>query len=334
MTDFDTLLRETLTGLADRAPSEAGVRAALLRRRQRRAGLIAAAIAATLAVVAVPLLRVGGEGGAPPTRIPVAQARTWAYPLTPSWLPDGITEQQRVAVDAGVEARLLTRTWHTGPVDLETRPALTLSVGGTGHEFGAGVGSPLADSGLLESARYYDTNGVIGVRGRYDGMTVEVVSPFRFIDRAAMERIAAGLRPTRGPLLSAALSTDDGEVTATGVRAAPDGRPISFIQLSEPEDPEDPEDSVVVEVTPLAPDLSRPDLQLTVLGRESFVLTGRSLKGMTPTETLAIPVEGRWLLVHNYGSSPDLARVAGLVDVAEKVRIGPDPANPWLGGRV
>ena len=326
MTDFDTLLRDTLTGLADRAPSEAGVRAALLRRRQRRAGLIAAAIAATLVVVAVPLLRVGGGESPPPAEIPAAQARTWSYPLTPSWLPDGITEQERLAVGADEGTPLLMRNWHTGPLDLDTRPALTLSVGGISHEFGAVEGSPVADAGLLESAHYYDANGIVGVKGRYQGVTVELVSPFRFIDRAGMERIAAGLRPADSTPLSTALSIAEEDVVATGVRAAPDGGSISFLHLRVLD--------VVVEFTPIAPDLSKPDLQLTVLGRASFVFTKHTLERGVPTETLAIPVAGRWLLVRNFGISPDMARVSTLVDIAERVRIGPDQDDPWLGGRV
>ena len=329
MTDFDTMLRDTLVDLADRAPAEAGVRAGLARRRQRRAGLIAAAVAATLVVVAVPMLRVVDEGGAPPARIPVAQARTWTFPLTPTWLPEGVTEQGRLAVDDAGSA--LTRIWHTGPLDPHTRPALTLTVGSEGDEFGGAAGTPLAEPGLLESARYYDANGVVGVMGRYEGKPVRLVSPFRFIDRAAMERIAAGLRPGGGPPLGAALAVRGWEATATGVRAAPDGTQISFVRLG----PRSPiEDSVVVEHTPLAPDLSRPDMRLSVLGRQAFVLTDRPPDGRTPTETLAIPVGARWLLVQNLATSPNLARVDSLVDIAERVQLGPDPANLWLGSGV
>ena len=328
-TDFDRLLSETLTAVADRAPAEAAVRAALHRPRRRLWWPMAAVAASVLVVaVAVPMLRVGGTGGVPPTRFPEATVREVAFPLSPTWLPEGVTEQERLVYDGGAA---LIRIWHTATVD-ERTPALTLRVGVVDQVFN---GEPV-DLGALGQGRYFDETGLVGVTAMHDGKPVVLSSPFRFADRATMLRIARGLRPNPTPPLRTSLEFGllSERMYATehtaGVRAVGE-TPVPFATIAVMNNNLR---VVGAELTPIAPQLAEPDLRTTVLGHPAAVVTSRpTTSNHDATEMLVVDLGGRWLVLRHLGSSPDLDRVPDLIRLAEKIRIGPDPANDWIGTR-
>ncbi|MFC5290956.1 hypothetical protein ACFPM7_28235 [Actinokineospora guangxiensis] len=329
MSDFDTLLRDTLAGLADRAPAEAGVRAALRRRRSRRTWLVVAATAAAaaLVVVAVPLLRAGDEGGAPPARIPYAENHAWYFPLTPAWLPPGLTEQSRSAADGdSVNWPRHKRVWHTGPLGDDTSPALTLITGESRYPIGDD-GTPIADTGPLVSARFTDSGERNAVAGFYKGFVVEVASEDRSLDRESLRQVAASLSASSEPPLRVAMSLGGQEID-TGVRAAEDGTPIRFLTYSTgiPEML-----AMRIEYTSLAPDVSGAEPTRTVFGRRAYFTTHRPQDGRGLSETLAVPLDGHWLIARNYSAAPDPGRADRMAQVAEQVRLGPDLDNPWLG---
>ncbi|WP_033293447.1 hypothetical protein [Amycolatopsis jejuensis] len=113
--DTETLLRDSLERLAERAPSGLEVRRALARRRRRRPRLALAAVAAAVIAVAagVPLV-VSAMSGAPAQLTPAAGRPVLAY--TAKWLPDGFTEQYR---SAGPGITPEVRQWQSGPGRVE-----------------------------------------------------------------------------------------------------------------------------------------------------------------------------------------------------------------------
>lgn len=328
-TDFDDLLRETLHGLADRAPDEGAVRAALARRSRPRFALAAVAAAVLLVAVAVPLLRVGDEGGASPARFPSAAPREAWTRLDPTWLPPGITEQARTVSE---DNAIMTRHWHTGPLDEHMKASLTLRTEYDGPDVAGGLET--VDLGAMGSGRYFDENGYRGVVWKHDRMSVQLSAPFRLTDRDTLVRIARGVQRGEAPPLRTSLGFGPrpggsaGHMTY-GVRAAATGAPVLFTTVLDNTEGR----SLMVELTPIDPVTPVPDLEVTVLGRPARLITHRPLSESAPTETLVVDLGGRWLVVRHYADSPDLARVPMLVEVAETTRIGPEVDNPWLGTR-
>jgi hypothetical protein len=111
--ETETLLREGLDRLAERAPDGHEVRNALARARQtRRRGrprlALAAVAAAVIAVTAgVPIVL----HAVPSEQITAAAGRPVAS-FTPGWLPDGFTEQYR---SSGPDITPQVRRWLAGP---------------------------------------------------------------------------------------------------------------------------------------------------------------------------------------------------------------------------
>ncbi|WP_326569583.1 hypothetical protein VSH64_00570 [Amycolatopsis rhabdoformis] len=112
--DTETLLRDSFERLADRAPDGHEVRNALARARQsrrRRPRLALAAVAAAVVVATIGVSLVATW----PTRVaPAASEPVLGY--TPTWLPDGFTEQYR---SAGPGLAPQVRRWFAGPSRIE-----------------------------------------------------------------------------------------------------------------------------------------------------------------------------------------------------------------------
>ncbi|MFC7617538.1 hypothetical protein ACFQV2_33100 [Actinokineospora soli] len=199
--DFDTLVRDTLHGLADRAPGEAAVRAALERRRWPRFALVAVAAAVLLVAVAVPVLRVGGTtGGAPPTRFAVAEPRVLPFGFDPAWLPPGLTEQGRT-VDSSGNTKI--RYWHTRPYDRPESAVLSLVVN-TGNGVDT-FGSEPVDLGPMGTGGYTEGGGFGIVRWSFDGFVLELVGHAPTVDKAALLRVARGIRKDAVTMLATSL---------------------------------------------------------------------------------------------------------------------------------
>ncbi|MEW2504831.1 MULTISPECIES: hypothetical protein [unclassified Amycolatopsis] len=112
--DTETLLRDSLERLAERAPDGHEVRNALARARQarrRRPGLALAAVAAAVVAVTVGVSVVVTW----PSRVPPAAGEP-VLGYSPGWLPDGFTEQYR---SAGPETAPQVRRWFAGPSRIE-----------------------------------------------------------------------------------------------------------------------------------------------------------------------------------------------------------------------
>ncbi|MGX7824377.1 hypothetical protein ACTG9Q_04725 [Actinokineospora sp. 24-640] len=326
-TDFDDLLRETLHNLADHAPDESAVRAALDRSRRPRFALVAVAAAVLLVAVAVPLLRVGDEGGTSPARFPSAAPREAWVGLNPTWLPPGITEQARTA---SRDNAIVTRHWHSGPLDEHMKASLTLRAEYDGPTEG---GQEAVDLGAMGSGRYFDEHGVRGVAWKHGRASLRLFAPFRLTDRDTLVRIARGIRQGEGPPLRTSLEfglpagRSPSHLTY-GVRSTATGASVLFTTSLDTGGR-----LLTAELAPIDPVIAAPDLEVTVLGRPARVITHRPLSESAPTETLVVDLDGRWLVVRHYADSPDLDRVPMLVEVAETMRIGPDVDNPWLGTR-
>ncbi|MEV6900159.1 hypothetical protein [Amycolatopsis sp. NPDC051372] len=112
--DTETLLRDSLERLAERAPDGHEVRNALVRARQarrRRPRLALVAVAAAVVAVTVGVSVVATW----PSRVPPAAGEP-VLGYTPGWLPDGFTEQYR---SAGPETVPQVRRWFAGPSRIE-----------------------------------------------------------------------------------------------------------------------------------------------------------------------------------------------------------------------
>lgn len=115
--ETETLVRDSLERLAERAPDGNDVLNALARARQRRRrprlALVAAAAAVIAVAAGVPLV-VNTVTEAPSQVTPAAGRPVLAY--TPGWLPDGFTEQYR---SGGPGNTAQVRQWQAGASRLE-----------------------------------------------------------------------------------------------------------------------------------------------------------------------------------------------------------------------
>ncbi|WP_409466010.1 hypothetical protein [Amycolatopsis sp. GA6-003] len=115
--ETETLLRDSLERLAERAPDGHQVLNALARARQRRRrprlALVAAAAAVIAVAAGVPLV-VDTVTEAPAQLSPAAGRPVLAY--TPGWLPDGFTEQYR---SGGPGTTAQVRQWQSGASRVE-----------------------------------------------------------------------------------------------------------------------------------------------------------------------------------------------------------------------
>lgn len=324
MTDdrFDTALRGGLTALADCAPAEAPVRAALARRGRSRPALVAAAALAACVVVAAPLLRVDdSRDAASPAGFAVASPRSAPTPLTATWLPPGLTEQSR---SAGGDGLILSRAWHPGPPTPQAEPALVLSSLASTAAVTPSGGK--VDLGQMGQGAYFDAGGRHGVLWVFDGITYQLDAPPRVADRDTLLRVARGLRATPAPPLRTALEI--GEFPdlihrVVGVRGSAQGRPVPFAQAMTTDDL-----VITVELAPERPALPAPTARAAVLGRTGEVHV-RGPDGAA--KTLVVEVGERWLVVSLFGESPHPRYDPDLVEIAESLRVGPDQPNPWLG---
>ncbi|WP_275291495.1 hypothetical protein [Amycolatopsis sp. La24] len=115
--ETETLVRDSLERLAERAPDGNQVLNALARARQRRRRprlALAAAAAAVIAVAAGVPLVVETVAEAPAQLTPAAGRPVLAY--TPGWLPDGFTEQYR---SGGPGTTAQVRQWQSGASRVE-----------------------------------------------------------------------------------------------------------------------------------------------------------------------------------------------------------------------
>ncbi|WP_037369974.1 hypothetical protein [Amycolatopsis orientalis] len=115
--ETETLVRDSLERLAERAPDGHAVLNALARARQRRRRprlALAAAAAAVIAVAAGVPLVVDAVTQAPAQLSPAAGQPVLAY--TPGWLPDGFTEQYR---SGGPGTTAQVRQWQSGASRVE-----------------------------------------------------------------------------------------------------------------------------------------------------------------------------------------------------------------------
>ncbi|MBB4685099.1 hypothetical protein [Amycolatopsis jiangsuensis] len=114
--ETETLLRDSLERLADRAPDGREVRGALARaRRRRRPRLALAAVAAAVVVVSAGIpVALNVVSGTSADLTPAASRPVLGY--TPDWLPDGFTEQYR---SGGPGTAVQVRRWMAGPARVE-----------------------------------------------------------------------------------------------------------------------------------------------------------------------------------------------------------------------
>ncbi|GGS25976.1 hypothetical protein [Actinokineospora fastidiosa] len=330
-TDFDHLLRDTLHGLAERAPDESAVRAALGRRRRPAFALIAVAASVLLVAVTIPLLRVGGPADLPPAGFTQVAAQEVTFPMEVTWLPPGLTEQGR-GVSAGGTA--LSRHWHTGPLDADGMPDLTLHA----------MRPPLSPSTVWESVDL-GANGTGFYAEEEDRRILiwntpewayQLDSRSGFAGRETIVRVAAGVRPGRTTPLRTSLEFGDSALVAPsvatyGVRGSATGAPIPYA-IGQPSS-DGYSRTISAELTEVEPDIGEVELEVTVRGQPARFATHRPTDPMTPTETLAVDMGGRWLVVRNYAEAPDLGRLSTLVHVAETMRIAPTAPNEWIGTR-
>ncbi|MGW5052943.1 hypothetical protein [Actinokineospora sp. NPDC004072] len=335
-TDFDRLLRDTLNRLADRAPDESAVRAALDRRRSPRLALTAVAAAVLVAALAVPLLRAGGPGGGPPARFPVAQVTETTPLLTPSWLPDGVTEQARTASPDG---RSQSRSWHTGPLPAGERPVIRLSIHQDGPLVAPGDGEQTVALGDMGTARYIgaqmpDGRGIHTLMWNHDGNFVQLDGLAPLVDRDAVVRVALSLRPGVAPALGTSLEYTGRDLheVEVGVRALAGEEQVQTLHGTAADSRFG---SVRVELTPVEPAADPAGVEVVVLGKPVHLVASRLAPGQTGlADTLVVPAgDGRWLVLTRYGEPGDAASQRMLVAVAEALRAGPTPVNAWIGTR-
>ncbi|UVS81683.1 hypothetical protein [Actinokineospora sp. UTMC 2448] len=338
-TDFDTLLQDTLKGMADRAPDPTGVRAALDRSRRARRPLavlvaVTVAAAAVLAVAMVPVSRVDSTpGGVLPIQ---ADPAVWehAFDLNPTWLPDGLTEQSRTA---SVMPSRDTRVWDTGPVDEEDQAALLLHVDHSNPVVPTNAGAAV-DLGAMGTGRYYENPGRNGVIWNFDDKMIIVDAADRF-DQATVVRVARGLRVGATSFLRTTLRFA-AEVhhrgAGYGVLGTPTGRPAYTADVATGSRTYSEQAEIFVpvrvELTPVEP-LVEGGTEIRVRGTIGRLVTRPEATTHLPSEMVVVPVGDRWLVVRNFGVRPNAAGIRYAVEIAETVIIGPDPANEWIGTR-
>ncbi|MFD1148428.1 hypothetical protein [Saccharothrix hoggarensis] len=207
MSDTESLIRDALRMRADQAPPPGPVLAALRRpRKSRTSFLLVLAAAATAAVVAVVATAVGRPTAESPpatsVEIPIEPTiPTVSLGFSPTWLPEGFTERQRL-VDPATYTR---RTWEQGESTAKaTNPSLEFTVQPANESTGA-MADAIANA--LEAYRV-TVNGAPGV---VSGATTVLWQPepevylsvtLRNIPdaRTTAVRIAESVRPDPGPV--------------------------------------------------------------------------------------------------------------------------------------
>lgn len=311
--DTETLIRESLDRLATRAPDGRAVRDALARagrppRPATKLALVAAAVVVLVAGVFVGTRAITTT----PDLDPAASRPVLGY--SPSWLPDGFTEQYR---EGGPGTTPQVRRWFAGPAEV------TLSVYSTAD--------PEWSQTELRIASIHDQ---VLVRGRVAMITGDTgtaamvtwladdehvltaradgVPDARAVALSIAQSVTAAPVGVRGELrfgaLPAGLTERSAAVKGTGPADA-----STELTAADPARPAEP--AVRVTASAGSPGVAGA-APVTVRGGPGFFMAG--------TVAVRLP-SGRWLTVS--GTRPE----SELIAVANGVRLDPAPDYRWLG---
>ncbi|MFI5609795.1 hypothetical protein [Amycolatopsis sp. NPDC051903] len=309
--DTETLLRDSLERLAERAPDGHEVRNALVRARQsrrRRARLALAAVAAAVVVATVGVSVV--VGSVPDEQVTAAASRP-VLGYAPGWLPDGFTEQYR---SAGPGTTPQVRRWFAGPSRIELSAFSTADPDWSATALRiAALRDQIVVHGRVAMVTGSATSAVLTwspddthvLRAEVDA----VPGAREVAQRIAEDVTASEPTPIRGearfgPLpdgLREAATTVSGATPADGTTTLEARAPASSVQAT---------------VGPASPGLGG-SVPATIRG-----VPGAALPDLV---TVRLP-SGRWLTV-----SGKLPR-ADLLAVADGVVLDPAPDYDWLGG--